>query len=220
MPPKSISKSEPRRYRSELRQQQAEATRSRILAAAAELFATDGYARTTLAKIAASAGVSAETVQGQGPKAALLIAAIEYAGFGVAGEENVLNLDVGRHLLANEDFDEALDLVVDTVTDVHVRTAPLAPALYGGANADPELERYLNDLLVSINSQSHRILEVFRNRGWVRADIPFDELVGTTTVVCSIETYLRLTRRNGWSVDDYRRWCRRMLAESVLVAPE
>ncbi|WP_264074786.1 TetR family transcriptional regulator, partial [Mycolicibacter minnesotensis] len=85
MSPKSIA-DRPRRYRSELRQQQAEATRSRILAAAADLFATDGYARTTLAKIAASAGVSAETVQGQGPKAALLIAAIQYAGFGVAGE--------------------------------------------------------------------------------------------------------------------------------------
>ena len=72
----------------------------RILAAAAELFADAGYARTTLAKIAAAAGVSAETVQGQGPKAALLIAAIEYAAFGVAGEENVFNLDVGRRLLA------------------------------------------------------------------------------------------------------------------------
>src|SRR6478672_881560 len=100
MPPKSISERKPRAYRSELRQQQAEATRSRVLAAAAELFAADGYARTTLAKIAAAGGVSAETVQGQGPKAALMIAAIEYAAFGLAGEENVFNLDVGRRLLA------------------------------------------------------------------------------------------------------------------------
>jgi len=96
--PKSISGT--RKYSSALRQQQAEATRSRILAASVRLFSTQGYARTTLAKIGAAAGVSAETVQGQGPKAALLIAAVEYAAFGVAGEENLFNLDVGRQLLA------------------------------------------------------------------------------------------------------------------------
>jgi hypothetical protein len=66
-------------------------------------------ARTTFAKIAAPAGVSAETVQGYGPKAALMIAAIEYSAFGVSGEENVLNLDAGRQLLAVEDRTAAAD---------------------------------------------------------------------------------------------------------------
>ncbi|WP_176561237.1 TetR/AcrR family transcriptional regulator [Mycobacterium neglectum] len=215
MEPKSISKSAPRSYRSTLRQQQAEATRSRVLAAAAELFATDGYARTTLAKIAAAAGVSAETVQGQGPKGALLIATIEYAGFGVAGEKNVFNLDVGRHLLAIDDLDEALDYVADTATDIHQRTAPLAPALYGGASADDELERYMDDLFASIKLQFRRILEVLRDRGWLRVDVPFDELLETMVVVCSVDTYLRVTQRGGWSVDTYRSWCRRILAETV-----
>src|ERR1700754_1780061 len=117
VPPKSIRAKAARAYRSELRQQQAESTRLRVLDAAAELFADAGYARTTLAKIAAAAGVSAETVQGQGPKAALLIAAIEYAAFGVAGEENVFNLDVGRRLLAIAEYEEAVDFLVAAVTD-------------------------------------------------------------------------------------------------------
>ena len=216
VPRKSISKAAPRSYRSTLRQQQAEATRARIFGAAAELFAREGYARTTLAKIAAAAGVSAETVQGQGPKAALLIAAIEYAGFGVVGEENVLNLDVGRRLLTIDDLDEALDYVAETATDIHQRTAPLAPALFGGADADDELERYLDRLLASIKLQMHRILDVLRDRGWLRTDVPFDELVETAVVVCGVETYLRITHRDGQSVDTYRRWCRRMLAETVV----
>ena len=109
MTPQSISGKTPRSYRSTLRQQQAEQTRPRVVAAAAELFAADGYARTTLAKIAAAAGVSAETVQGQGPKAALMIAAVEYAAFGVSGEENVLDLDVGRRMLAVDDRTAAAD---------------------------------------------------------------------------------------------------------------
>jgi AcrR family transcriptional regulator len=218
--PKSISARAPRAYQSQLRQQQAEATRSRVLAAAAELFAADGFTRTTLAKIAAAAGVSAETVQGQGPKAALLIAAIEYAAFGVAGEENVFNLDVGRRLLAVDDSDEAVNFMVEAVRDIHERTSRLATALLGGANADPELERYQDDLLASINLQLRRILDAFHDRGWIRVDVPFDELVETAAVVCSVDTYLRFTHRDGWSVDAYCAWCRRMLTETVFVSPQ
>jgi AcrR family transcriptional regulator len=209
-----------RNYRSELRQQQAEQTRARVVEAAAELFAAEGYARTTLAKIAAAAGVSAETVQGQGPKAALLIAAVEYAGVGVSGEENILNLDVGRKLIAIDDPLDALDSVVSAVTDVHKRTAKFAPALFGGATSDPELDRYLNGFIAGINEQARRVLDVYRDRGWLRDDVPFDELVETTAVLCSVETYLRMVHRDGWSVDAYRAWCRRMLAETVFVAPQ
>lgn len=215
MTTKSISEKAPRAYRSELRQQQAEATRTRILEAAADLFAADGYARTTLAKIAAAAGVSAETVQGQGPKAALMIAAIEHAAFGVAGDQNVLDLSYGHTLLAIDDPEQALDFAASAQTEVHERTAPLALALIGGAGADPELNRYWNDLTAGVTRQFRRVLGTFRDKGWLRVDVPFDELVETAAVLCSVETYLRMTHRDDWSADAYRRWCRRMLSETV-----
>ena len=217
---KSISAGQPRAYRSKLRQQQAEATRSRVVATAAKLFAANGYARTTLAKIAAEAGVSAETVQAQGPKAALLTAAIEYAAVGAIGEENIFNLEVGRELLATDDCEEAVKFIVAFQAGVHERTAQLAPALFGGAGVDPELDRYLNDLLAGITRQIRRVLDSFRDRGWLRVDVPFEELVETVAVLCSVETYLRVTDRDGWSLDAYRAWCRRMLAEAILVAPQ
>lgn len=87
-------------YRSELRQQQAAQTRSKVVAAAAELFATLGYAHTTFAKIAAAAGVSAQTVQAHGPKAALLKAASEYATLGEPDKEDVFDLELGQRLLS------------------------------------------------------------------------------------------------------------------------
>lgn len=220
MPPKSISSKASRSYNSQLRQQQAEATRSRILDAAAELFAADGYTRTTLARIAATAGVSAETVQGQGPKATLLISAIDYAAFGVVGERDIFNLDVGRRMLAIDNYDEALDAMVEAVTEVLERSAPLARALLGGVGTDPELERYLEDLLANIKLQNRRVLEAYRERGLIRSDVPFDEVVETSVVVCSVDTYLQITHRGGWSVDAYRSWCRRMLAETVFASPQ
>jgi hypothetical protein len=104
-----------------------------------------------------------------------------------------------------------------TQTDVHERVAQLALAFIGGAGADPELERYQSELMANINLGMRRLLDTFRDRGWLRADVPFDELVETTAVLCSPETYLRFTHRDGCSAAAYRAWLRRMLAETVLL---
>jgi AcrR family transcriptional regulator len=209
------SPAQPRRYRSDLRKQQAEQTRERIVTAAAELFAADGYPRTTLAKIAAAAGVSTETVQVHGPKAALMVAAMEYVMFGVSGEENVLNLEIGRRYLEIDNRDDALDYWVSTQIELHERGAGLAQALIGAAASDAELNRYLDELFAGITAQARRVLTVARDRGWLREDIPFDELVLTSTVVSGIDTFLRVTHRDGWSVARYRDWLRRILVETT-----
>ena len=215
MSPKSISRSSPRHYRSELREQQALATRRRVLEAAAELFAADGYARTTMAKIAAAAGVSAETVQGMGPKAALMIAAVEDAAFGVTGDRSILDMDLGRTLKGIDDVDAAVEYLAAVQTDIHERTATLAMALTAGAGADPVLDRYVTDLTAGIGRQLRRVVDVFRDRGWVRTDVPYDEVVETAVVLAGVETFLRFTHRDGHSVDAFRGWLRRMVRETV-----
>ncbi|WP_415623979.1 TetR/AcrR family transcriptional regulator [Mycobacterium intermedium] len=198
-----------------MRQQQAELTRSKVVSAAAELFSEHGYARTTLAKIAEAAGVSPETVQGHGPKAALMIAAVEYAAIGVSDEEDVLNVEAGRRFVATQSPDEAIDYFVAAQTEIHQLTARIAPALRDGAAADAELRSYLQGLLRSINQQLERLLGVARERGWLRRDVPFEELVETLAVISSTDSYLRITQQDGWPVDRYRGWLRRMIAESV-----
>ena len=208
-----------RSYRSDLRKQQAEQTRIRIVTAAAELFAAEGYARTTLAKIAAAAGVSAETVQGHGPKAALMIAAIEHVAVGVTGEKNVFNLDMGREFLTIEGPDEALDYLVSVWTEIHEKTAHLARAVFGAAASDPELDRYLSGFITGITGQSRRVLAVCRDRGWLRDDVPFNELVETSAVLTSVDTFLRMTHHDGWSIPRYRRWVRRIYAETIFRRP-
>src|SRR6478672_11116847 len=80
------SESRGRPYRSDLRQEQAAQTRLRVVQAAVRLFGRDGYRATTFAQLATEAGVSVKTVQENGPKSALLQAAVELASFGVEGE--------------------------------------------------------------------------------------------------------------------------------------
>lgn len=57
-----MAKVKRRSYRSERRRGQAEETRSRILAAARDLFLTRGYGATTIEALAGAAGVAAQTV--------------------------------------------------------------------------------------------------------------------------------------------------------------
>jgi AcrR family transcriptional regulator len=172
-----------------------------------------------LAKIAAAAGVSPETVQGHGPKAALLMSAIELVALGVTGKESIFDLDVGRAFLAIDDLDEAIDFIVAAQTDVHERSARLVVALIGAAASDSELDRYLGDSLAGLRTQFRRVLSVSGDRGWLRKDVALDELVETTVIVVSFDAYLRITDRDGWSVAAYRAWCRRMLAETVFRRP-
>ena len=73
-------------YVSPLREAQAAQTRARILDAAVELFGANGYAGTSLAKIAQAVGVSVETVKQNGPKSALLLASFDRAFSGAEGE--------------------------------------------------------------------------------------------------------------------------------------
>jgi hypothetical protein len=149
-----------------------------------------------------------------------LIAAVEHAAVGVVGEVNILNLELGRKFLAIDDYAEAVDFVVATQADMNERTAHLAPAVFGGAGSDPELAQYRTDLIAGVNSQIRRILDVYRDRGWLRGDVPFDEIVQTVSILGSVETYLRIVHIDGWSIAAYRAWLRRMVDETVFVPPQ
>jgi hypothetical protein len=92
---------------------------------------------------------------------------------------------------------------------------PGAALVAGAAASDAELNRYVDELFAGVTDQIRRILTILRDRGWLRDDVPLDELVVTSTVLSGIETFLRVTRRDGWSVARYRSWLRRTAAETI-----
>lgn len=195
-----------RKYHSTLRERQAAETRSQVIAAATQQFAADGYTRTTFVKIAAVAGVSAETVCGCGPKAALMIAALERAGFGASGQENDVNL---MSLRTVNDRTKAIDAPTVMHAEMFERIAPLASALIGASCSEAELDRYLTTTRASVHFHLRQILDIYRDHGLLRQDIAFDEVVETAAVLCSAETYLQITRRDSGGPAAYRTWLRR-----------
>src|ERR1700753_933568 len=100
-----------RRYRSPKREAQAEATRAKIAQAAHQLFLAQGYVRTTVAEIAATAGVAGPTVKlVYSPTRQLLQAAADFAVKGGLDLRPVAELEWFTAMIAAPDAREHLRL--------------------------------------------------------------------------------------------------------------
>lgn len=206
----------PRAYRSELRARQARETRSRIVAGAARLFATQGYQATTIAAIAREAGVSAETVKGAASKAELLIAAFEVTFSGSEAAASLTDTEVAAGVLDLPD-DVFLDAVLDQITTANARGHALWTVLLGAALSDPVVDEALQRMLTHRSADLARLVdELVRRR--IARDLPeADAAAAAISFLISPESYQQLVVQSGWSADRYRSWLRsRVLAE---VAP-
>jgi AcrR family transcriptional regulator len=134
-----MAKAVKRRYRSTRRREQAEETRSRIIAAAHNLFVARGYGRTTIAEIARAAGVAVETVYAAYRNKATLLRRVWYSAMR-GDEEDVRLLDRPeiRAVLAEPDLATRLRAHAVAMTPVFRRITPLFRALQGAASSEPE----------------------------------------------------------------------------------
>lgn len=128
-----------RTYRSPLREEQAKRTRAAVLDAATACFVEAGYAATTMKDVAARAGVSVETVYGQGSKASLLLAAVDRA---LAGDDEpvpVIERPGMRAVVEAPDPRQALRRLSELAVVGLEDTLPVMHAFQRAAGADPEI---------------------------------------------------------------------------------
>ena len=119
-------------YHSPRRQQAAAATREAIIEAAQELFATQGYGRTTVAQIAEAAQVAANTVYTSVGGKPQVLAAITEGGTGDPDVAETLAA-VGR----TTDPAEVIRLTAAGTRRVNQRHAKAVAVLLDSAQADP-----------------------------------------------------------------------------------
>ena len=209
----------PRGYVSQLRQQQAAATRERVVLAAAELFAERGYAGTTLPEIGRRAGVSTETVQSHGPKVELLRAAIDAVSFGAGPGAAVADTELGRLLADAADPAEAARRSAEVLATVNERSHGVWMAFSEASRNDEGLTQQLRRLTAEIAAQTEVVLEQWRARGWLRTDRPIAELVRRAGAIGSVELWDRLVRVEGRSPRAYRELIAGLLLDSLLATP-
>src|SRR6266446_2327154 len=123
-----------RRYKSPRRQEQAAETQTRILRAAHDLFASQGYGRTTIVEIAEAAGVAVETVYAAfHNKPTLLRQAWNLTFRGDEVDLPLYERAEMQAILAEPDLVTRIRKHAVFCTTNHRRTAPLYMALIGAS---------------------------------------------------------------------------------------
>ncbi|MEV7692883.1 helix-turn-helix domain-containing protein [Microbacterium sp. NPDC089189] len=202
----------PRAYHSPRREADAAATRGLIVSAAARLFVRDGYGATSMKAIAAEAGVSAPTVQLHGPKHALLIAAFETAFAGDEGAHSLTERPAIADIMAEPDFETALERYVGFLTEANRRSAAIVRAMMAAADADPAARASYAEL------ESRRQRDMVLAAGWFasRGRIPAARVPVAADVLGHVtgpDTYLHFTQARGWTHERYAAWVTQQLVD-------
>ncbi len=186
---------------------QAEATRAAILDAAQTLFATGGWARTTIAAIAAKAGVATETVYVHfGNKRAIVHALVVAAMRGA--EPNTPFMDqAGRQAVHGQsDPGHMVDAFATDLAAVLARVAPVLAVVRAAAEGDGDMRDLYLDLHRSRRRNLAHFVAMLAGIGGLRRGL--DEPTATDQVwsLGSPELFLLRTAVAGESPAAHRDW--------------
>jgi AcrR family transcriptional regulator len=201
------------------RQERADRTRARIVASAYDAFCRSGYHGTTMAAIAADAGVAVQTVYFVfRTKPALLDAVFQAA---VLGPEPVPPMETvwwREMTLAAErgDGPAAVATFVDGNGQIVRRVAPLLAVVRAASSTEPDANAVLerHEQLRVLGYQS--ALDVWTPNVALR--LPGEEARDVLLTLAGPTVYGSLREDRGWDHDRITEWTTRVLAE-LLLAP-
>jgi AcrR family transcriptional regulator len=200
-----------KRSGSTYRQEQAAATRQRIASAARKLFGEQGYGATTLAAIAAEAGVAEPTVYAVfGSKKGLLLALRQQMHAEVelpkltaeakAAPDARQKLEGWARLLRRQ-MERSYDVIV-----AHREAARVDPAA---------AEEYRGVLDTRADVMKAFVREL---RPELRSNLTVRTATDIVWAFSNEEIYRELVQERGWSPDRYETWMARTLKQQLLAA--
>lgn len=202
----------PSESRPSRRQRQAEATRQEILAAARRLFVERGYAATTIAEIAAEAGVAVQTIYSSvGSKAELLIELVEVARH----EADIPALDRRRDELT--DPAEIPRLGARLRRQLMERSGDIMRLLFETAPVEPEAAAVWRRTMDGSRAGIAAAMRRLEALNALRPDLDVDTATDTVFALSHPTTYLVLLDL-GWSHDRIENWLADLVARAVLAS--
>jgi AcrR family transcriptional regulator len=206
-----------RRYDSPLRREQAADTRRRILEAAQERFEHDGYAATSMADVAAAAGVSLKTVYlAYQSKSGVLRALWHLRLRGDEGPAPVDERPWYRAVLAEPDPERKLRLNQENAKNVKERIGPLLGVLRGAAQVDTDIAALWARVQSDFYENQRAVVEDLHRRNALRPGLDVDRAADILWTLNHPDLYLVLVGERGWTLDELERWQLELLTAQLL----
>ena len=198
-------------YKSERRQQQAQATRRDIVRAARRLFAERGYTATSMTDIARAADVAVQTIYAScGSKRELALALVD----AIDEEADVATL--GARIASTEDPRELVALGARLTRQLNEQTGDIIAALISAAAAEPAAAAALADGQARHRAGATRLAHKLAELGALRDDITPDQAAALIAALTWQTVYIQLTQEHGWSLDDAEHWISTTLTDTLL----
>ena len=206
-----------RPYRSPLRDEQAAATRRRIVDAGRDLFIERGYAATTIDAIAERADVSRKTVfTAVGGKAAVLKLAFDWS---LAGDDEpvpIADRPEVRRMMQGTDPAVVLARWVAMNAAIAGRVAALHHVLVVAADTDPQAAALLDTVERQRAGGARAVVARLAELGGLRATLDQPRAAAIAELVMDPEPFRRLVLLHGWTADEHTEHLQRVAAASLL----
>lgn len=204
-----------RSYDASGRRARAHARRLAVVLAARDLFERDGFRLTTIAAIAASAGVSAESVyKSFGSKAAVAKAVFDLV---IAGDDEpvpVAERPAMQAMRDERDVRRKIEMFAEGLAQRQARSARVQILIRDGRHVDDSLgpiwAKLNGEGLAGMTMLGRHLLET----GQLRDGIGLDEVRDVLWNYLAIDSYERLVLTQGWPLERYSRW----LASAIIGA--
>jgi AcrR family transcriptional regulator len=208
-----------RRYRSQVREESARRTRDAVVRAAHELFTAHGYAATSLAGIAAAAGVARPTAFAAfGSKPALLRQVLDQA---FAGDDEPV--PVARRPWFRPVWDAttpaaALDAYARVCTLISGRAARIVEVTRRAADQAPELGQLWDTLQRNRRAGARMVIEHAASLGPLAAGLDTGRATDVLWIFNDTALYDTLVSGCGWPESSYTAWLSGQMRHALLPA--
>jgi AcrR family transcriptional regulator len=196
-----------RRYDSPRRREQAAATRREILDAAQRLFERQGYAATTMAAIAAEAGVALKTVYVAFETKSGVLRALWHLL--LRGDED--DAPVGerawyRQVLDESDPERQLRLTAHNSRVVKDRAGALMRVVRSAAAADTDLEALWTRIQADFYDNQRAIVKTLHARKALRPDLDVARAADILWTLNHPDLWHLLVGERGWTAEAWEQW--------------
>jgi AcrR family transcriptional regulator len=196
-----------RSYDAKRRRARSAETRQRIIDAARSLMLTDGYRATSVAAIAARAGVNVDTVYDLvGRKPFIVRELIEQS---VSGRDHPVPAEERGYVLAiraEPDPSRKLAIYAGAVRQTQQRLAPLFRVIREAMPSEPEITAVWNEIAARRAANMRTFITDVNTTGALREDLTVERAADIVWTLNSSDVYLLLTEERGWSPEEFEQW--------------